>query len=72
MGSLSGASAPHAHFRGYMTPVLLDDTEIAWLEPETPEEREWLKGVPGDWTVWRMWSEAIRLGMVKGGFERGD
>lgn len=55
-----------------MTPVLLDDTEIAWLEPETPEEREWLKGVPGDWTVWRMWSEAIRLGMVKGGFERGD
>lgn len=55
-----------------MTPVLLDDTDIAWLEPETPEEREWLKTCPRDWSVWRMWSEAIRLGMVKDGFERAD
>lgn len=55
-----------------MTPVLLDDADIAWLEPETPEEREWLKACPGDWPVWRLWEEAKRQGFVREAFERGD
>lgn len=55
-----------------MTPVLLDDTAIAWLEPETPEEVVWLKSCPAEWSMWRMWEEAKRLGMVRSGSERGD
>lgn len=55
-----------------MTPVLLDDTAIAWLEPESEAEAVWLRGVPGDWSTWRIWEEAKRLGMARSVFERGD
>ena len=55
-----------------MTPVLLDDTAIAWLEPESQEEFAWLKSAPAEWSMWRLWEEAKRQGFVREAFERGD
>lgn len=49
-----------------MTPVHFGPGELAWLDPETEEERQWLEGVPGEWTLDRVWNEWKKV------VDRGD
>ena len=40
-----------------MTPVWMGQGEISWLEPESDEEREFIKSCPEGWT-WEQIVEA--------------
>ena len=49
-----------------MKPIFLDEGVIEWLEPETEEEREFLKKVPAWWSPEQALRAWVRGGMIVG------
>lgn len=47
-----------------MRTVMMDETELAWLEAETDEDRDFLASVPENWTWLRIAREAIARGLL--------
>ena len=45
-----------------MTPVWFGPADLGWLEPDSDEERDFIKMCPEEWT----WDQ------IKEAFERGD